>query len=413
MSRRLYSIVISLYVFAVRMAALWMPKAKQATEGRRDTFDRLREWNTSGRRIGPVVWFHCASLGEFEQGRPVIEALRNVRPDVQIALTFFSPSGFEIRRTTPLADFVCYLPFDTPSRAKQFVGLLRADLAVFIKYEYWPNHFLELKRRGTPLFVVSGIFRENQRFFGWQRKFWKPVLNAVTHFFVQNERSVGLLNSLEYSNVTLAGDTRFDRVATFAREIPENAVAEAFCKNHKILIAGSSYSAEEEVAGRFLRDAGPGWKLIIAPHNIDEVRIRSVVQRFGEEVVRLTQWDDSLAGARVLVVDTMGQLAGFYPHAHIALIGGGYGKGLHNTLEAAVHGIPVAFGPNYKRFDEACALVDCGGAFSGNSGEVLDQLMRWASSDELRSEAGVAAGKLVQSGRGAVERVLELIVRHL
>jgi len=411
--RFIYHIALVTFAGAMRIAALFHAKARLAVQGRKNVLNGLAEWNAHKRKKAPLVWMHCASLGEFEQGRPVIEALRRERPDLQVAITFFSPSGYEVRKHTPVADYVCYLPFDTRGNARRFIEALHPDLAIVVKYEYWPNHFRELNNRGIPLFMVSAIFRENQRFFGWQRNFWKEVLTSVTHFFLQNDHSAELLASLGFRNASVTGDTRFDRVAAIADARQKLPVAEAFCEGHHILVVGSSYPEEDEIARQFLAQAGPTWKVILAPHYIDEGRVTALIDRFDDQVQRWTRFDPAVRTSRVLVADTIGQLASLYGYASLALIGGAYGKGLHNTLEAAAYGIPVAFGPRYQRFDEARALVDSGAACSGNPDEVLHTLLAWATDEDRRRRTGQAAGALVLRGKGAVSKCLELILSHL
>jgi 3-deoxy-D-manno-octulosonic-acid transferase len=409
----LYTLSIALYGIVIRLAAPFHPKARLLVRGRRRTMPELREWNRDRRRTGPVAWFHCASLGEFEQGRPVIEALLQQRPDVQVVLTFFSPSGFEIRKNYPHASLVCYLPADLPAAAHAFVAELNPDLAVFIKYEYWPHFFFALKQRKTPLFIVSGIFREGQRFFGWQRAFWIKVLGAVRHFHLQNDESARLLGTLGITACTVAGDTRYDRVLQIAQGGSLPPQAAAFCGRHRILVVGSSYESEERIAAQFLESAGPDWKVIIAPHHIDASRIASVIRRFGSRAVRWTEWKSGDEQAEVLIVDTIGQLSAIYRCGHMALIGGAFGGGLHNTLEAAVYGIPVAFGPAWTRFGEAKALLEAGAAYSGTEEEVTAQFLRWSSDEDLRQQAGKAAKTVVEAGRGAVDSALALIFRAL
>jgi len=409
-----YNFGIRIYGLGIRIASFFHPKARLAIQGRSEVFTLLRAWKKSNPSETPIAWFHCASLGEFEQGRPLIEALRAERPDVKIVLTFFSPSGYEVRKKYAGADLVLYLPFDYPSHAAQWVSELQPTQAVFVKYEYWPNFFLALSKHHIPLFIVSGIFREGHRFFGWQRTFWKKILGCVTTFHLQNERSARLLATLGFTNSIVAGDTRFDRVLQIATEAKVLPIADTFCGDHPVLIAGSSYDAEEEIVQSFMYGCPQNWKAIVVPHEIDEAHIQSILLRFGNDAITWSAWTPAMAKKRVLVVDQMGLLSALFRYGRIALIGGGFGKGLHNTLEAAVYGIPVAFGPRYHKFDEACALLAGEGGFSADDKSVMTQhLLLWAGNEELRHKTGQKAAELVASGKGAVAVALEILLNKL
>lgn len=411
MFRLLYTLGIAAYALGIWLAAPFHTKARMAVVGRRRQRSQWMNWrsnrSTGG---GRVVWFHCASLGEFEQGRPLIEALRNRQPDTAIVLTFFSPSGFEVRKNYPFADAVWYLPLDLPGRARRFVEAIRPDTVVFIKYEYWAYYFLALRHRSVPLYVVSAIFRPGQRFFGWQRTFWMPVLAAVHRFHVQNETSAVLLRGAGIHCVEVCGDTRFDRVLAVAAECRELESVAAFAGESPVLVCGSSYAIEERIARDFLSRSAASWKVIIAPHQVDESRVASIQALFGSRVARLSQWQATDAGCRVLVADTMGQLSAIYRYGQMALVGGAFGKGLHNTLEAAAYGIPVAFGTRWEQFDEARMLIQSGGAFAGSPDAVGRQLDLWATDEITRRRAGLAARDVVEGGRGAVEKAMQLIL---
>ncbi|MFN8698592.1 MAG: 3-deoxy-D-manno-octulosonic acid transferase [Flavobacteriales bacterium] len=411
--RALYTLGIFFLAAGMRMLALFNQKIRLGVQGRRIQRTLWKNYREKHAPQGPVIWFHCSSLGEFEQGRPLIEALRKERPGAHIVLTFFSPSGFTIRNTYDGADAVWYLPFDTPGNVREFVQSVGPDAAIFIKYEYWANYFFELKKRKIPLFVVSGIFRENHRFFGVQRGFWKKVLECVTHFHLQNERSGELLRGIGIERFTVAGDTRYDRVCAIAAEKRTLPIAEAFCEGHRALVVGSSYPAEERIAMDFLSRAEKDWKIMLAPHYTDEGRVQEIQRLCGGDAARWTTWQPEDSNKRVLIVDTIGQLSAIYRYGTMALVGGAFGKGLHNTLEAAVWSIPVAFGPNWEKFDEARELLDRGGAFSGNESQVLEKLERWSRDEALRSLAGEAAGAVVAGGKGAGDVALRLVLNAL
>lgn len=411
--RAIYNLGIALFSAVMHAASLFNEKVRLGVRGRKAQRDQWNNYRAKHNPKGPLVWFHCSSLGEFEQGRPLIEALRRERPEVHIVLTFFSPSGFTIRSKYEGADAVWYLPLDTPGNARAFVRSLAPDAAVFVKYEYWANYFFELKKSGNPLFVLSGIFRDNHRYFGWQRIFWKDVLDCVTHFHLQNERSGALLQSIGIDRYTVAGDTRYDRVGAIAGEKRSLAIAEAFGAGHKLLIVGSSYPTEERIALEFLKRAESNWKVVLAPHHTDEGRVQEIQHMCSGAAARWTTWQQEDVAKRVLIVDTIGQLSAIYRYGAMALIGGAFGKGLHNTLEAAVYGIPVAFGPHWQKFDEARELLDRGGAFSGDESQVLEKLEHWSRDEALRSIAGEAAGAVVAGGKGAVDVALRLVLNAL
>ncbi len=406
----LYNTGIAVFGAGVRVAAALNPKAELFVKGRKRVWDTLNQWSAKGPENTRLYWFHCASLGEFEQGRPVIEALRHAEPGVRIVLTFFSPSGYEVRKQYAGADLVMYLPLDTPSQARRFVQVLKPDAALFVKYEYWANYFFALKNAGIPLLVVSGIFRRDQRFFGWQRSFWKKVLGCVDHFFLQTEQSAELLESLGFSNFSVSGDTRFDRVLSIAASavIPPKAVA--FCRDFPVVIAGSSYPAEEEALIALWQKRNGSERLVLVPHEVDDRNIRRLADQCGEEAVLWSRYDGGETPARILIVDEIGHLSTLYLSAHIAVIGGGYGKGIHNTLEAAVYGIPLVFGPNWGKFDEASGLISVGGAVSAASPrDMAHQVGEWLDSEGHRKQAGEKAGQYVRDHAGA----LDIVLRYL
>lgn len=406
MFHALYNLGIYGYTAVVRLASIFHPKAKLWTDGRRGIFEKIATWRSA--HPGEVFWFHAASLGEFEQGRPIIEALRKRNPEIKIVLTFFSPSGYEIRKNYNGADLVVYLPSDTPSNAKRWISLLKPDTAVFIKYEYWANYFFELKKSGIPLVVISAIFREGQRFFGIQKSFWKRVLNCVDHFFLQNEVSRQLLNGLGEYPCTVAGDTRYDRVIEIAAENRRIDMVEQFIGQRKALIVGSSYEAEQQIvqslmASRFSSE----WCYIVAPHEMDQSSIDQFIGRCGSgQAIRYSQYSSSFNGS-VMVIDNIGMLSALYRYGNVALIGGGFGKGLHNALEAAVYGIPLAFGPNHQKFDEARLLVAEKGAATANTIEDLTKKLAQIMEDEgLCVEMGRLNEEIIRRESGAIRVIM-------
>jgi 3-deoxy-D-manno-octulosonic-acid transferase len=392
----------------LRLAAPFVSKAKLWTEGRKDVISSVKKWREN--QQGRVIWVHCASLGEFEQGRPIIEFIKSNYPDIRILLTFFSPSGYEIRKNYAQADYICYLPLDTPSLSRQFVHVARPSASIFVKYEYWANYFFQLKKEHIPLFIVSGIFRENQRFFGSQKAFWSSVFSSVDHFFLQNKNSQLLLQRASDRPSTVCGDTRYDRVEAIAKDFHSIEQIEEFAGQANVLIGGSTYASEEKII-RELLDEHSNWKAIIAPHEIEESRLKEIEQLFGSMIVRFSQWNkESSNSARVMLIDNMGMLSRIYHYGHIALIGGGFGKGIHNTLEAAVYGMPLFFGPRYQKFDEAVQLIANGAAESADEMSGLQNRMTFTMKDlEKRKKMGASARIQVEDNLGSVA----IIVKHL
>ena len=380
--------------------------------GERAAFRYLKEHVEPG---ADYVWFHAASLGEFEQGRPIIEEFKKVYPKKKILLTFFSPSGYEVRKDYELADLVCYLPIDTPTNALRFLRTVRPSLAFFIKYEFWYNYMHILRHRGVPVYSVSSVFRPDQVFFKWYGRTYAHVLKCFTHFFVQNEESKQLLATIGIHNVDITGDTRFDRVATIANQSKNIPVVETFVQNSsKVFIAGSSWLPDEKIFLPYFNQHR-NWKLIIAPHVIAENHIEMILQLLeGRKVLRYSQLsaDDrqSLIDAEVLIIDCFGLLSSIYKYGTVAYVGGGFGVSIHNLPEAAVWNIPVIFGPNNHKFREAQELKACHGGFEITGPKDFAQIMDHFSKDTsaLRA-ASDAAGNYVRSQSGATEKLLQLI----
>lgn len=356
----LYNFGLTLYVWLIRLVAPRHPKARLWIEGRRDLFRRMKETIDPAARI---IWVHVASLGEFEQGRPIIEQLRKTHPEYKILLTFFSPSGYEIRKNYKGADYIFYLPIDTPRNARRFLDAAHPEIAIFVKYEFWLNLLAELRRRKVRTYVVSAIFRRDSVFFRPYGGMWRQALESFDVMFVQNEESKKLLAELGFDNVLVAGDTRFDRVAEIARAAKQVDVIERFRGDSRLFVAGSTWGPDEELLIRLMND-NPDIKFVVAPHEMDESRIAHLIAETRGGALRYTQCTSRTGyGSRqLLILDTVGLLASVYGYATWSYIGGGFGVGIHNTLEAATFGLPVAFGPNYKKFKEARDLVTLGAA---------------------------------------------------
>lgn len=420
----LYNTAISLYGAAAQVVSLRSRKVRKMLQGQHRTPETLRR-KLAGKP--GAVWFHASSLGEFEQGRPMIERLRREHPEVPILLSFFSPSGFEVRKNYPYVDAVVYLPFDTPRRVRKFLDLVRPSMAIFIKYEFWGNYLEELHKRGIPTYLISSIFRPGQRFFRKGGGLFRRMLGCFTHLYVQDERSRRLLRVIDVKNVTVAGDTRFDRVTDVMRSSVEIPGFPGFAPRTRLkFIAGSSWEADEEIYVPWL-NAHPEIGFIIAPHEFNETRLEALRNRFASKtVLLLSEWIHILKESernntpppawlsriRGIIVDSFGKLSSLYRFADIAYIGGGFGAGIHNLNEAAVYGIPVVFGPNHEKFKEASDLIACGGGFSvANSSEfgaTIDTLV--TSPEEIR-RAGDAAGKYIRDNLGATDRIYSEIFR--
>ncbi len=408
MMRCLYTLFICGYGALIRLAAPFTPKARQWTAGRRQ---QKHLWEKPLPEDQPVLWMHCASLGEFEQGRPVLEAFRQAHPAYRVILTFYSPSGYEIRKNYNGADLVAYLPLDTPHRARQFVEKVHPDLVFFIKYEFWFNILKELSIRYIPAFLISGIFREKQHFFRWYGGWFRRQLNSFTHFFVQSGESAELLQRIGITRVSVSGDTRFDRVAAIAKNPPSFPAVQRFTGTEPVLIAGSTWPEDERLLLPVVTTLLNRMKLIIAPHEISETHIRELLDYFSDQAVPLSKLVESTAGEkRVIVVDSIGQLSGLYQYASFAYVGGGFGKGIHNILEPATFGLPVLFGPRYQKFREAVELIAEGAVFSIQDAHSLKQkLERLLHDSSFREDASGRSLRYITTHAGATERILSEI----
>lgn len=411
--RYLYSFGIRCYAMAVGIASLFNPKAKQMLAGWRQTFGRL---SVAPVGSGKTAWFHASSLGEFEQARPVLEEFRRRHPEYKICVTFFSPSGFEVRKDYPQADFVCYLPMDTQANAIRFVNLLRPSVAFFAKYDYWFNYLEQLRRRNVPTYIFSAIFRPRQYFFQWYGKwFLRQVGSCFTHLFVQNEESQQLLQSHGIGHVSIAGDTRFDRVHAIAQEAKRNDKVEQFLSLHSgdpVLLAGSSWEPDEELLMRYLQHRDGRLVLILAPHVIGKSHLEWIKKSLpkGQRCTFYSQMGDADPQSRVLIIDNMGMLSSLYRYAQVAYIGGGFGAGIHNILEAVTFGKPVVFGPNYHKFKEACDIIDVKGGYTFDRYEQLEATLdRLFDNDETYRHASQQCTQYMQHNLGATELILALV----
>ncbi len=409
----MYNIIIYVYLIGVAIYSLFNEKVRKMWRGERDAFRVLREKVEPGARY---VWFHAASLGEFEQGRPLMEMIRRAHPELKILLTFFSPSGYEVRKNYEGADIICYLPLDTIRNARRFLRLIRPEMAFFIKYEFWYNYLHILKHRGVPLYSVSSIFREGQIFFRWYGRQYGRVLKCFTHFYVQNEKSRELLHSRGIDCATVVGDTRFDRVLQI-KELAAplmspkgDAIDLLFGSNANIFVAGSSWPPDEELFIRYFKEH-PDWKLVIAPHVIGEDHLQQIEKLLGDmhsiRYTRLQAGETPPKGASALIIDCFGLLSSIYRYATVCYVGGGFGVSIHNTLEAAVWDKPVIFGPENKKFQEAQGLKACGGGFEIKGYDDFALLMdRFSSDSAFLAESSRKAGQYVESLAGATQKIL-------
>lgn len=408
MTGALYWIGINSYGLLLTLLAPFHKKAGLLVRGRRESLSKIRQLNLGQQKS---IWFHYSSLGEFEQGRPVMERARELWPQHPVIVTFYSPSGYEVRKNTPLADHVFYLPSDSPSHARLLLRHFRPEAIIFTKYEYWPFYFRAIYRANIPLYIISAIFRPQQAFFNWYGGFFRETLACVTHFFTQNELSLYLLSSIGFENATLAGDTRFDRVINLPSQAKSFPAINQFIAGQFCVVAGSTWSGDEKVLAAMLQ-AQPDWKLVLAPHEIQESHLVEIEKLFPQAVrySHYTAGGTQPNSSRVLIIDNIGMLSSLYGYGDFAYIGGGFhAPGIHNTLEAAAYGVPVVFGPNYYKFDEARGLLNLGAALS-----VEDELELLVAADKLsdedyRKDMGQKAAAFVQEHAGATERICNYI----
>ncbi|NLI36903.1 MAG: 3-deoxy-D-manno-octulosonic acid transferase [Bacteroidales bacterium] len=403
----LYDLAIAIYDILVHLDAPFSRKPRKMMKGHWVVYQLLRQ---KIEKDSQYIWFHAASLGEFEQGRPLIERIRAQYPEYKILLTFFSPSGYEVRKNYRGADVVCYLPFDKPRNVKKFIDLANPCMAFFIKYEFWKNYIDELHRRSIPVYSVSSIFRRSQVFFKWYGVPYRKVLSDFNHLFVQNETSRRYLSKIGINNATVVGDTRFDRVLQIRDEAKDLQLIDKFKGNSLVFVAGSSWEPDEELFIEYFNDH-PEMKMIIAPHVIDENHLVYIRSKLRRPYVQYTRADEqNVLKADCLIIDCFGLLSSIYRYGEIAYIGGGFHAGIHNTLEAAVYGIPVIFGPRYEKFMEAVELIEHQGAFTIQNYEELNTLLDTMLTDkEKMQEWGDNARNYVTSNAGATEKILSMV----
>ncbi len=402
----IYSIIISIAGLLLEIIAFFVPKINLFVAGRKEVFPKLKA------KIKPTdktIWFHAASLGEYEQGLPVIERIKEKYPTHKIIISFFSPSGYEVRKNNTVADATIYLPLDTKKKVSKFIQLAHPDAVFFIKYEFWPNYLNELKSQNIPTYLISGIFREKQAFFKWYGGFYRKALDAFTYFFVQNENSLQLLHQLGKENAIVSGDTRFDRVASILeRDNTLDFIAE-FKNNKTTVVAGSTWPKDEELLIEFINSNSTDTKYIIAPHNIKQDQTQQLKNSCTKKVVLYSEKEGkNLKDYDVFIIDTIGILTKIYSYADIAYVGGGFGQpGVHNILEPATFGIPIIIGPNYSHFIEAIELVDSMGCISVNhQKELVSQLNELISNATLHKTKGLICANFVQNNKGAVAKIL-------
>lgn len=405
--RLLYNIGIRIYWIVAGIISLWNRKAKLWRTGRKGWYYRLQGALDQGEK---VIWFHCASLGEFEQGRPVIEAIRERFPGRKILLTFFSPSGYEKRKDYAGADYVMYLPLDTRQNAKKMLGLLNLEMVFFIKYEFWFHFLNQLKERDIPVYLASGNFRTGQLFFRWYGKWYRRFLGLFTHIFVQNEHSKELLEGIGLFRVDVAGDTRFDRVHELVNSPFSHPILDRMLKDAWVIVAGSTWDKDERLLAHAFRELPDNVFWIIAPHELSDGHIRNLQERFPGSELYTRLGNEVPGGTRVILVDTIGKLSYLYRYGSLSYIGGGFGKGIHNILEAATYGLPVIFGPEYKKFIEAIELTSLGGAFPiGNETELLFTIRQQFENPKLLKTASGIAANFVSNRVGATSAILKKV----
>lgn len=405
----LYNLVISIAGFFLKIIALFIPKIKLFVDGRKNVFAILEEKIKPGDK---TIWFHSASLGEYEQGLPVIEKIKEKYPAHKIIVTFFSPSGYEVRKNNTVADATVYLPLDTRRNAKQFLKLAHPEMAFFIKYEFWLNYLEELKKNKTPTYLISGIFRDNQMFFKWYGGFYRKALQTFTYFFVQNEYSKEKIESIGFNNVIISGDTRFDRVdAILERDNSLDFIA-AFKNNQPTIIIGSSWPKDEALLIDYINQSSNNLKFIIAPHNIKAEQIANLKNSITKKTVLFSEKEDkSLADYNVFIIDTVGLLTKIYSYGTIAYVGGGFGNpGIHNLLEPATFGLPILIGPNYSNFAEAIELVKIGGCIViSNNDELKHHFDQLLSDENLLSKKSQICKNYIQDNKGATDTIIRNI----
>jgi 3-deoxy-D-manno-octulosonic-acid transferase len=401
----IYDLVLKVFYLAIRCAGIFNSKAAKWIKGRRNQFDHISQTIKTDR---PLAWFHCASLGEFEQGRPVMEAFRREHPDFIVLLTFFSPSGYEVRRNYPDADHIFYLPFDTRKNAEKFIRYTKPTVVFFVKYEYWYNYIDILHRHGIPIIMLSAIFRSNQVFFKWYGGWFRKQLKKISFFFVQNDLSARLLSDIGITNVMTSGDTRFDRVFAISQKPGSYPPLDIFKQNHPLLLAGSTWPQDEDILIDFINNSNNEIKYIIAPHEVAEERIHGLLSKLKGNAVRYSRAShEELNLTKVVIIDSIGMLSHLYQYCTVAYIGGGFGKGIHNILEAATFGKPIIFGPNFSKFQEARDLIKAGGAFSIDNRIQFTEIVTKLFEDNIfYSSCSDTCHHYIIDNKGATERIM-------
>lgn len=417
LSTILYDISLQAYRLAIGIASSRNVKAKQWIDGRKDIFKKIAKAAKPGEKR---IWVHASSLGEFEQGRPLIEKIKQEKPDIKIVLTFFSPSGYEIRKNYPQADYIFYLPLDTKNNAERFVSFVQPSVAIFIKYDFWYHYFNELNKRSIPIILISAVFREDQIYFNPLGVLHRKMLGMLKHIFVQDEISQQLLKGLRLEkNVSIAPDTRIDRVADIAEKVQPIPIVEKFLAGTKALIGGSLYDIENKYLRQAYDKGLVKSKIIIAPHKVDEESVKQIQRTWGNKAVLYTDLQENLLnpinqGSEILIINTIGLLSSLYQYGNIAIIGGGFGKGIHNTLEPATFGLPVLFGPKYQKFNEAVALIASGGAFCFINEIELVSILNKLNNGTAMAKAGKAASGFIKENTGGTEMIFNwLKTEHL
>lgn len=403
----IYNLGIALYSFAIYIASFFNEKAKFLKNGRKNIWKEIENANLGE----DVVWFHSASLGEFEQGRPLIEKIKKDFPQYKIVLTFFSPSGYEIRKNYKEADLIIYLPADTKRNAAKFLKAINPKKVFFIKYEYWHHFFKEINSREIPLYMVSAIFRPSQMFFKKGGVWYRNILKSVTHFYIQDEKSAELLKSIGFENYSVVGDTRFDRVSEIAASAPKFEEIEKIISGKKVLVAGSTWPPDEDILVEYINNSQDDFKFIIAPHEIGDDKIKTLISKLKVPYIRYTEINKAEnKDAKVLIIDTIGMLSFIYQYADVAYIGGGFGKGIHNILEAATFGIPVIFGPKHMKFKEAVDLLELEGGFTISNKKEFAELLSTLFYSEtfiVYENSKLKAKEYVQKMSGATEFIMK------
>lgn len=406
----LYNFSLWIYQLGIFIASFFNPKAKKWLVGRKDIFQQLQSSFSGNEKI---VWMHCASLGEFEQGRPLLEKIKKEATEFKILLTFFSPSGFEIRKNYPLADYIFYLPIDSKSNARQFLDIVKPSISIFVKYEFWYHYLNQLHQRNIPTYLISAIFRKEQIFFKWHGSLHQKMLTFFHHLFVQDEPSKTLLLQKQNLPISIVGDTRIDRVLEISNQAKNYSLIDAFVGTADILVGGSTWQPDEAILIPFINEASNHrWKFIIAPHEIHESHISNIEKQLTTSSIRYSQANTiNASAAKVLIIDNIGMLSSLYKYGKVAYIGGGFGNGIHNTLEPIAFGLPTIFGTNYQKFEEAKYLVESKGGFSISNFEQFKKVMRDLEKEKFYNNASTKAKEYILKNKGATEQVFNFIFR--